>query len=120
MADAVVIPVVDNNYMKHYATLPDDPAHPGYGTRWTYCGKNAGFWESGEALERLRSGVQGFEGTMKELSSLLVVEDNRKIAAFFLQGITILKSKVGDFSNYHNDLCRDCVAKLNEDGTVRR
>lgn len=119
MADAVVIPVVDGNFKKHYATLPNDPAHPGFGTRWTYCGKNAGFWESAEDLELLRSGVQAFEGTMAELAKRLQVEDNRKIAAFFLQGITILKAKTGDFSNYHSTMCRDCIDVLNADGTMK-
>ncbi len=113
MADAIVIGVVDNNYVKHYAYI-----HPDLDSRRTYCGKDASLYESTEQLEQLRQSVDAFSGSMTTLANSLQVDANRKIAAFFAVGIDMLKKKAGDFNNYHRDMCRPCVERLNEDGNA--
>lgn len=115
MADAVVIPVFDNEYIRHYAyILPD------MDSRRTYCGKDAATWESAEDIEQLRQSVQSFTGNMRELSSKLRREENVKIANFLQEGMNRLINMTGDFFKLQRITCSSCNERLNEDGNTSR
>lgn len=113
MADAVVIAVIDEKGIKHYAYIPDDPSDPMYHGKPTYCRLDGSFFEEAPPLEELYQLVESFVNSTKDLSTKLRNQRNKKAALFLHMGMVKLAQQIRPVLNYHTDMCRKCVEENN-------
>jgi len=114
VAESVVIPVFDPNYVKHYAFLPTDPGHRLYYTKATYCGEDAGYWELAAPVEELRELVIQFLNGSASIANQLNMEINKKAALFLNEAMKRMSVQVRTVLEHHGKICAKCRDEMKD------